>query len=362
MEIKVLDQNFDIIGLIESADSFYWVDRFNKPGEFEIYTEISRDLIALLQEDNYLQIPDSDKTMIIESIRLKPDVELGNKLVSRGRSLESLLDRRIVWTQTLIDSMNLETGIFQFLDDAFITGVSDTNRIVDNFVLTASGDTAITGIDLTIQLDADNCLELVNILTKSNNVGWKILLNSNLEFEFELYSGTDRSFDQSTNPHVVFSPQFDNLINSDYVRSKRPYKNAALWVGDESETSALVRGVMFFPGATNVVGINRREVYLDQSNYSRFVQGTTDPIDALEYTSQMQQTAKQTLQHDYDIYSAFDGVADTTVQYVYGQDFFLGDVVQIENEYGMTAKSRVTEMTFSEDESGIHNYPTFETI
>ena len=46
----------------------------------------------------------------------------------------------------------------------------------------------------------------------------------------------------------------------------------------------------------------------------------------------------------------------------YREDFFEGDVVQIENEYGHNTKVRILEMTTSENEQGTSVYPTFSTI
>lgn len=364
MEIRVYNTSYELIGMIESADSFYWIDRYNEPGEFEIYTQVSPELISLLAIDNYLKIPESNKAMIIETIRIKTDAEEGSKLIVRGRSLESILDRRIVWTQTLLDNVTIEAGIFQVLSDAFITGVSNANRILSNFITTASGDTSITSIMITTQLDAENILDLVESMTGTYELGFQIHFTASNQFEFKLYNGKDRSFTQSTNPHVIFSPNFDNLANSEFVMSKRPYKNYALWVGDESETTALVRGYQYSDGAIGFygTGLVRRETYLDQQRYSRFIQGTGTAIDPTKYTGQMFQIAKQSLEDDYAMYSAFDGVADTTTGAEFGVDYFLGDIVQIENEYGMTARSRITEMTYSEDGSGIRNYPTFTNI
>ena len=43
---------------------------------------------------------------------------------------------------------------------------------------------------------------------------------------------------------------------------------------------------------------------------------------------------------------------DGSRQFVYKKDFNIGDVVQVVNEYGQEATSRVTEIVISQDENG----------
>ena len=48
--------------------------------------------------------------------------------------------------------------------------------------------------------------------------------------------------------------------------------------------------------------------------------------------------------------------------FTYGVDFFMGDIVQIANEYGHETKSRIVELITSESEEGVSTYPTFEYV
>lgn len=51
-----------------------------------------------------------------------------------------------------------------------------------------------------------------------------------------------------------------------------------------------------------------------------------------------------------------------TQMFRYGVDFFNGDVVQLEDEYGHEVTARITEIVTSESETGFYRYPTFVTI
>lgn len=55
------------------------------------------------------------------------------------------------------------------------------------------------------------------------------------------------------------------------------------------------------------------------------------------------------------------GEVDSTRQYVVDKDFFLGDIVQVKNEYGLQAQPRIIEIMECEDSDGISVIPTFTT-
>ena len=107
--------------------------------------------------------------------------------------------------------------------------------------------------------------------------------------------------------------------------------------------------------------MDRRELFVDAPDVSKKDDSTGLDIAGPEYTKILYERAGQELIAHNDI-EQFDGQADTTNGFVYRTDFNLGDIVQIENEYGITGRSRITEVTISENLSGKYIYPTFETL
>ena len=53
---------------------------------------------------------------------------------------------------------------------------------------------------------------------------------------------------------------------------------------------------------------------------------------------------------------------ESTILFVYQRDFFMGDLIQIENEYGIGGTARIIEFIVSIDVNGIETYPTFESV
>src|SRR5512133_2365475 len=102
MELRVLNTSFVSVGIVDSVNSMIWTERYYGYGDFEIYVEYTPEMLALLQEEYYLVLANSEKAMIIEDVSIKANPETGNKLLIKGRSLSSLLDRRIVLSQVIV--------------------------------------------------------------------------------------------------------------------------------------------------------------------------------------------------------------------------------------------------------------------
>lgn len=353
MQIVVLNTDFESIYVLDTFQSLIWTDRYNGYGDFQLDLSISAETLTYLKEDNYLYLKESEHTMIIESIRIKSDVADGNILIVKGRSLESILDRRIIWKQTRITG-NLQNGIRKLLQENIIAP-SDSSRKISNFSFAESSDPAVTKCEVDTQYTGDNLYESIVKLCDAFSLGFKIVLDGE-RFVFRLYSGANRSYSQLENPYVVFSPNFENIINSDYYSSKAELKTIALVAGEGEGTARKTATVTIPSGAGS--GLSRRELYVDARYVSQKVGDTT--LTDSEYQNQLKQRGYEKIDENCRV-TAFDGQMETTRLYIYGRDFFMGDILQIENEYGMEAKARVVEIIHSQSTSDFGVYPTFVT-
>lgn len=352
MDVMVLDKNLNAIAVVDSYESFIWTDRYYAYGDFELYESMHKELLDYLQQDYYLQSQNSEHVMIIEKIQISSDAEDGNYVTVSGRSLESILDRRIIWGQKTL-SGNLQNGIKTLLNENVISP-SDSNRKISNFIFKASTDTKITGLTIDAQYTGDNLYDVIHSICEEQSVGFKITLNDEKQFVFELYAGTDRSYDQTENPYVIFSPKFENIINSNYIESKSSLKNVTL-VGGEGEGAA-----RRYATSGSGSGLDRRELFTDARDISSDV-GDGKTLTDAEYIAQLQQRGKEKLAENTSA-TSFEGETETTIMFRFGEDFFNGDIVQIANEYGHETKARILEIVNSVDSDGSSVYPTFKTI
>ena len=355
MEITIRRPDLTRIKVLDILNSIIWTDRYDRYGDFEIFTKVSSDYIAALQEDYILESKESEHAMTVESIELVTDTEDGDKYKVTGRSLESILNRRIIWKQTTL-SGGFQNGIKRLLMENIISP-EDPDRKIPNFIFEESSDLSILNLSVDAQFWGGFLYDAIQGLCEANGIGFKITLSDNNEFVFKLYSGVDRSYTQNINPIVSFSTSLDNLQNTNYFHSKANHRTISLVAG-EGEGADKISIQVALPEIDNT-GLNRRELFTDASDVSR----NTDEglLDIDRYATLLAQKGIIDLLNNQQV-SSFDGTVIPTINYVYGKDFFMGDIVQMENEYKLKGRTRVVELIISEDLSGRNKYPTFKSI
>ena len=102
----------------------------------------------------------------------------------------------------------------------------------------------------------------------------------------------------------------------------------------------------------------------DILRYERFVDSSMSQtegevtISDAQYYLNLQNLAKQEMAQ-VKLYD-FTAVTDPDGMFKLNEDYFLGDIVKVVTEYGITAKARITEIIYSEDEQGKSVVPGFE--
>lgn len=346
MRVWVLNQDMSREGLIEGFESLIWTKRYWECGDFELYLPASEETLSLLKQDRYLMREDDDALMIIEKIEVVTDSEDGNHLIVSGRSFESILDRRIVWKQRTYQG-TAENVIEKLLNESMIVPETAARRI-DHMGFTAASSGSGT---LSAQYTGTSVYEAVSEMCESYGLGFRF----GADLVFTVYKGADRSAGQSENPRVIFSPMYDNLLESDYYTDKKDYKTVVLVAGEGEGSSR-----RYHSYGTSASGINRRELFVDARDIqSEDADGNV--MTTAEYTAALSDKAKE--QYDlHRVQTEFSGTIDAGMTYEYRKDYDLGDIVTVENEYGMTEDCRITEVIESWDTSGYKVIPTYEQV
>ena len=378
MVVNILDRDFREIFHLDTFESLIWTERFTGYGEFELLLPLNSEAIQYAEIDNYLKLPDSDRLMIIETIEIDSSFEDGSKFKVSGRSLESILTRRIVWNQTKIYG-NIQGIIEKVLNDSIINP-SIAERKIDNFILNTEitensvieaswqdyivhegqideeDDTEdILDTNMSVEYTGDNVYDIIQEFCLAIPIGFKITVNEKGQFVFALYRGGNRTYDANEfGKFVVFSPSYNNFSSSNYLNSKAEYKNVThvLGEGEGSEREELTVG--------DGRGLDRRELYTD----ARDLQSKLDDGSVLArkyYRNFLRQRGKEKLAEVQEIIS-FEGEIEPERSFKYNEDYFIGDIVKIKNELGMSASVRITEIVRSQDSEGYKLYPTFEVI
>lgn len=355
--VYVLDQNYNLIGVIDEYVSIIWRPSYSDIGDFEIYLGATANAISLLKANNYV-VRSSDvsvdesgnvtyqKVMIIKNIQLVTDVENGDFLTVTGKELKYLLHQRIVWNQTNLYG-TVENGIRQLVNENAIAP-TNPNRIIPDLVLGAAAgftdsiEKQITGD----QLDS----AIVDICT-AYNYGWEVYIYNNL-LVLIIYKGLDRSYEQSELPYVVFSDEFENLYNTDYQLNTEQYANTSL-IGGEGEGSERIYTVI----GDEYTGLERYETFTDVRDISQN-KGNEDEIPLDTYYKLLKEKGFEKLA-TLSYTEGFSGEVLSDVAFIYGTDFYLGDLVTVVNKYGIGKNVRVLSAIESEDEDGFKLIPQF---
>jgi hypothetical protein len=215
-------------------------------------------------------------------------------------------------------------------------------------------DDYISETEMSAQFAGETVYDAVVAICEVYDLGFKIVVDNGV-FVFSLYKGTDRSFNQDTNPYVIFSPDFDNIASSSYSHNTETMTTFAYVAGEESDDSSRLTAEVDL-GTT---GLDRVELFVDAGDI-RSTDEDGNEYTEEEYGSFLEERGLESLSEN-SATEFFEGSMDTHGTFVYGRDFFLGDTVQIKNEFDMTAASQVLEIVYTKDSTGETIVPTFAT-
>ena len=370
--LNVFDTEFNQIAVIDDYTSLIWTEKYQEVGDFELELRYDKKWKDILKQDYYCRIDPSERTMIIEKVQIEHDDDGLSVMTVSGRSVECILERRIVWKKrTFGTTTNSETGeetkvgvnvqdsIKTLFNDNIISPTNSMRKIT-NFKFTESTDSYIKTLLFNQDYDGDSMLNVIEDLCSDKRIGYKILMDDNNNFNFQFYKGIDRSMDQSTNEVVIFSENYDNLISSEYYSDKSEYCNV-LYVtksnsgtGSSGSTKTEVYGEKQAPH-----GLDRRETTCSESDLqSKFKTSENKSISG----NAMQTKGRIKLKKDYKIKEVMEGDISYESMFVYPDDYQVGDKVQFIDIYGNNRPMTVTEMVIGRDDSGYTMIPTFEDV
>lgn len=362
MELYILNKSFQPVKVIDKYSSFIWTKRFWDCGDFELYIPADPNLLDYLQTGYYVHREDCDCTMIIERIEIKTDAENGNYFIVSGRSAESILSYRVVANAGGFGADNAS-----FMCDQLIRLESkglnakyadrEIDIIKNIYYLYHKVDYIIWNT-----FKYENLLTAVFSLCKQYGFSFKFLLTDNNDgFNIQFYEGVDRTYGQTENSPVIFSPKFYNLINSQYVLDNKENKTMAFIAGEgEGDSRSVIWTTKTYdPNHEHDVPkqLDRREMFVDARDLTSKKDDGTQ-MGTIEYAELLRSRGKEKLFETQTI-EGLSGEVDTTLQFVYRRDWDLGDIVSLENEYGMSATARIIEVVEVYDENGYRITPTF---
>lgn len=338
----IMNDQFERLAIVDDYSSFIWSTRYYTSGDFQLMVDVNETNMQLFQKDYYVVRDDDENVGIIEDIMIQRNEDAHEVLVVKGRFLDAIIARRIIAVQTTVNG-KISACIEQLLTDNIINP-SISARKIANFTISSYE----INTTMHAQYTGKNLLDTISDICKTYGIGYKVTLNDDHEFVFQLYEGVDRTYDQTANPWVIFSDTYDNLLSSQYEENYQQIATAVLVAG---EGEGLDRKTAWVTDGST--GLDRHEVYKDQRN----VRSNDGEITDEEYQELLEEAGKESLTKYTTAFTGkvyFDNIT-------YKQDIGMGDLCVIENSrWGIYINSRLVEVIESVNEAGEYSItPTF---
>lgn len=363
MEVYILDSLLRREVVVDEFVSLIWTERYREIGDFELVLHSTTTNRANFIKGKRLAVNESYRVMTVETVEDSTDTEGRRLLKVKGRSLESVLEDRVAMKTTnfvLGDQVWQLTGTPKAIAEQMFADICVTGTLDANDVIPLLGGAALFPTD-TIPPSPDTIdwyqepaalFDALFDICEIYDMGFRLVRNPvTSQLQFNIYTGSDRTLNQSTLQPVIFSPELENLQNTTELTSNSQSKNCA-YVMTEVAGSYYYQLVYDENIDPNIEGFERKALLLKVTLEEDEVTTIPDSIhDALQRRGKDELTKHRP-------FTAFDGEISQYSNYKYDIHYYLGDLVGMQNSDGNVNNMRVTEQIFVSDESGDRSYPT----
>lgn len=250
---SLTNEKIELIGFVNQYTSLSWSETFVGAANVELWAPATDENVKLLKVGAVLNCG-SEVSAIIESIVVTNSDGVVT-LDVKGRTLESLLDRRVIWSTQSFTSKQVSTIMFSLFNTYCINTSVDSRKFPN---ITVAADPLI-GDKISVQFTWKTLTEAFEQLCESYGLGYKIGLyqepsSTGLSwvFRFEIVKSKSNNF--------VFDSAVGHLTESTYTIDKSAYKNLA-WTAGEGEGSD--RTSIQVSNDYSASGYDLYEVYVD---------------------------------------------------------------------------------------------------
>lgn len=370
-DVYVYDTDFKLFTIYDSYESLIWNEHYNTVGDFELYLFANKKALDELKIGYILSIKKSERLMVIEKIELDESADGKNYIILTGRSFESVLDRRIIRSNTYFTDIPI-VNILKFVVEDSIQYSDEplfTHLGMDSFALVIDNKNDIYDIRLTneeyftLDSSSQNVLNIFETLCTYYGIGYKLTIDQYSRVILTLYKGTDRSINQTQFPPVIFSDKFSNLLYFKHTINTENYKNDGYCDGKYNTNESNVKYPIreYINGTYATTGVNRRETYVMAEDQDSIVinDGSVQSSEALAYIRLYAQYQLYYNNSPEETYEIEVDVNDQT--FTFNKDYYIGDTVTIEDPFGNVVTMTCVSSIYSNNSSdGITLIPKFE--
>lgn len=332
MNVNILNENLELIKVLDNFDSLLWNTRYNSVGDFQLICD--KKYFSLMKEGNKIQNPQDDEYIgIIEYVKVETDErKKTNRMTVKGRMIESILSQRVVMEGAY--RKNIQPAEFvSIIVDRNAINPTEPERKIAGLIMGTKPDSDLGTIDY--ENAYSNLLDVIERVTQNAEMGFKIKTDmENKTYTLNLYKGRNLTQGVADNA-VVLSKNFDNVYTSEYERNSRGYKNVVYIKGEGEFKTSLSFG--------NYTGLDRREMFVDQTHISRTLSNGT-VLNDTDYAKLLQDTVVDKLKNAAKEEILYNSL-NLQSNYKYKEDFDLGDLVTCSDpDLGFEMDLRIVEI------------------
>lgn len=357
MDIKVFNRELELIGIIDNFTSLIWTRKYFKSGEFQLEAPLTNDNINLLKRENIIFKNNDTEAGFIETINITLNENNEEIIKVNGKFITSYLDRRIVWGNDILRT-TAELGMRSLIDENAINVSSE--RIIPNLML---GELKGYKDKLEKSISYKSLLEAMEEIAESKELGFRNNFDYiNKKIVFEVYKGVDRSVNQAAIAPCIFSRDFENILQQEYMDSLNNFKNVTLVAGagegaERKKTTVgyaenLDRFELYTDARdisdTKTISVPKKnpdtgKIEVDE-NGNVIYEDVEVPLADSEYIPLLEQRGSEKLAENTEI-KTFESTINTRGNNVYKVDYDLGDIVTVaDKKWGITIDTRITEI------------------
>lgn len=374
MDILILDDQIRPIDIVDEYISLVWTERWNEMGDFELVTLSTSSNRQRFFPDVQICIPESRHIMIVETVEETIDVDNGSVLKVKGRDLLCVAEKRLavskhpttgeilpVWADYGFSPKDLILRKMKAICFASDIDSDDNIPYLQNPELEESlypTDTILEPAPAGIEW-AQKPMSLyaaIKEIADAYDLGFRMYRNpSESKLYFNVSVGSDRTSTQAILPPIIFSQDMANLIDTTEFMDYSKHYNVVHVIYFHKDA--------FDNDVTTSVIVEAPEIAFSTGGFQRKVKllSITQIPDAVaDVVVYLTQLGNEELIKSRPI-DVYDGEVAKNATYVYEQDYYLGDLLEVRGTNGGTAYMRVVEQIFKSDSTGESAYPSLVT-
>lgn len=413
--IYLYDNELQKIGVVEEYSSFIWAERFKELGDCELYAPVTDALLTSAVINNFIYDDESEKICIIKKVEIKTNAENGDFITITGTDAKSILYQRINLDYISSTSANdFFTSLIRMNFGAGADANRQIKNHNDEYLFRyVATSTILDDLDFNDVYFFKSVGEIFDTFAESNNLGWKTTFDStsdrikvrffkpesrqNIIFSESLENLVESDYVNDSSEVmnclvIAGEGQGQSRLKAEMGDSQQGLtRNEVLIENDLSKTTTIGEIKNIF--SRTAIGVSGAELFVEASYLKIPVYDSAQRDYILSFGGELVQ-----INGNYYVYfssyevanGVYDGSVDDDVEvtmtnlayyyvlwqsgwealtntaseisfgatvllndlFVYGQDFYIGDKVQVINGYGVQAELTVSEVLKSADENG----------